>query len=268
MIRRLFFFMLAALIIVCTTACSQENEKLSKQETTDYKSDVIKLDRGTSTLNIDLDTSNIQIYASSESKVLSYEIKYVVRAAKSTDERKKMLGNFKQECTQNNRNVNFSLNYYGRSKSMDIFTEIKLNIPRQITQLNVKQKSGTLKLNDRFIGALVVDSDDLNSEINELEGLINYTGNSGNVRVDCAKLYGETNITLNKGNISFKGSVKKGAPYRFETDKGNINLNFPLDADLEINSYGTVSHNQFSGKKGEVKVDVSTKMGQISIDGY
>ena len=259
--------MLVALIIVCTTACSQENEKLSKQETTDYKSDVIKLDRGTSTLNIELDTSNLQIFTS-DNKVISYDVKYVIRAAKSTEERKKMLDKFKQECTQSNSNVNFSLNYSGRRKSMDIFTEVKLNIPRQITQLNINQKSGTLKLKDRFIGALVVDSDNINSEINELDGLIKYTGNSGNVRVDCAKLYGETNIALYKGNISFKGSVKKGAPYSFKTDKGNINLNFPLDSDIEINSYGTVSHNQFSGKKGEVKVDVSTKMGQISIDGY
>ena len=267
MIRRLLFCMLVALIIVCTAACSQENEKLSKQETTGYKSDVIKLDRGTSALNIELDTSNLQIFAS-DNKEISYEVKYVVRAAKKTEELKKMLDKFELQCDQKNKIANFSVNYAGKSDKKDIFTEVILKIPRQVTQLNISHKSGEIRINDRFIGTLVVDSEDVNCEINELDGLIDYTGESGSIRVDCAKLYGETNIALHEGNIYFKGDVKKGVAYSFLTDKGNINLNFPLDADLDINSYGTVAHNQFSGKKGEVKVKVAAKIGQIKIDGY
>ena len=259
--------MLAAILIVCTTACSQENEKITKQEATSYKSDVLKLDKGTSTLNIELDTSNLQIFAS-ESKEISYDVKYVVRAAKKTDEINKMLDKFELQCDQKNKVVNFSVKYSGRSNKKDIFTQVILKIPSQITQLNISHKNGELRLNDRFIGALVVDSDSVNCEINELDGLIDYTGESGGIRVDCAKLYGESNIALHEGNIYFKGDVKKGVAYSFLTDKGNISLNFPLDADLDINSYGTVSHNQFSGKKGEVKVKVAAKIGQIKIDGY
>ena len=161
-----------------------------------------------------------------------------------------------------------SANYNKRIDNPDdILSEIKLTIPRRINVIKLEQDQGSFIVEDKFEGSITANIRKGNTELKALYGNVNLNCTRGNFRLGSGKLTG-SNIKIESGNISLKAQCQNKSDYIFETETGNIELYFPVQSDICIDAFGTVSHNQFAGVDGNTTIKASTKIGKISVNGY
>jgi DUF4097 and DUF4098 domain-containing protein YvlB len=125
-----------------------------------------------------------------------------------------------------------------------------------------------LKIEDRYQGTVHAELDSVNTEIGELDGKINLKCEEGNTRIDAGELGTSSTIETKAGNIFVKAECQNKSNYTFKTEAGNIDLSFPVSSNIFLKSYGVVERNQFAGIDGDIHVDVSTKMGKITLKGH
>jgi hypothetical protein len=173
----------------------------------------------------------------------------------------KILKKYRDKYEENEKNGYITIN------NEDIISDVTLTIPRSMN-LIVNQKSGSLNIIDRFEAGLNVIAGNVNSEINEIQGNLQFKCDNGFLHVNTGRLADGTSVLLNNGNIIIKAECTKNSKYTFQTVNGDIDISFPVSSDINVQSFGTVQNNQFTGVNGSILVNISTKIGKISVNGY
>lgn len=264
--RNILFVVIILLIFVC--GCGDKYKAISKHAATTYKNSSFEIARGVNTLNINLDSGNLQIYCW-DNKEIQMELKHAVVDFKTIEGLEKLLKEF--DVTNEERKNAFMLSVEYRNKiakNQNIYSDLKITIPKRIKNLNITQKSGSLAIEDKYEGNLTAQLDEVNSEIKSMKGQLKLKCKNGNVRLNSGKLQNRSYADVDAGNIFIKTECQQKSNYLFKTNAGNVDLNFPVSSDILVQSLGTILNNQFSGMEGTIKIETSTKMGKISVNRY
>lgn len=257
---------MAAFIIL--SSCGSENTVFPKHSTYDYRNGSIKVSKSIKALNINIDSGNLQIYCWDNDEI-KYEAKHVVRGNKSDEALRKLLKNYSIKSGQKEKTTFIAVSYADKiKKPQDFYTEIKLTLPRTIKNLSIKNGVGSVLVEDKFEGNITGDVDSVNTEIKAMNGKLIWKCDTGNFRLGSGKLLRDSTINITAGNISSKAECEDNSQYVFKTGAGNVELSFPKESEITVESYGTLQNNQFTGITGNIQVKAATNMGKIAINGY
>ncbi|QNU65695.1 hypothetical protein EHE19_012290 [Ruminiclostridium herbifermentans] len=264
--RVILFILLFSLIIV--SGCNEEKSAIPKHGASMYDDLSINLKKSTKTIDLFIDSGNLQIYCW-DKKVIKLEAKHTIRDNKTNEELEEMLKKYTITSEEKDNTLFFKVEYDGKIKNpQDIYTDIKLTVPKQINTLNISHQYGSIIVRDRFEGDITADLDYVNSEIKAFKGQLIYECDNGNLRVNSGKLSNQSYVDINSGNIYIKAQCQEKSKYFFKTKTGNIDLHFPIDSGIKLNSTGTVNNNQFAENGGDIEIEAISKMGKISLNGY
>jgi len=263
-----FFTLLLIGISILISGCGGQAETAHRQDSIKYDNSTLELTKKIKTLNISVDSGKLQIFCWDNPNISS-EIKYTARAHKSQEQLQKLLGRFTLEAGIKDSTCNIYVKYNGKIKnSEDVYSDIKLTIPRWIKDIKLEQSRGSFILEDKYEGNIQARLDSVNTEIRALYGALSLECGKGNVRLDSGRLSDGSAVRLQSGNIYIKNECGSKAGYSFETGTGNINLNFPAAGSICLNAVGTIANNQFTGLEGDIMVNAEAKIGKISVNGY
>ncbi|ACL74883.1 hypothetical protein [Ruminiclostridium cellulolyticum] len=257
---------MAAFIIL--SSCGNDKIVLHKHSSYGYHNGDVKLDKTIKTLDVNIDSGKLQIYCWDNNEI-KYEAKHVARGNKSDEALQELLKKYSVKPNQKEKTMYITVAYGGKIKNpQDFYTEIKLTIPRNIKNIFIKQDVGSISVEDKIDGNITGDVDSVNTEIKAMNGKLSWTCDTGSFRLGSGKLFSDSTVNIKAGNISSKAECQNNSQYLFKTDAGNVELSFPADSDVTVDSYGTLQNNQFTGINGNIKIKASTKMGKICVNGY
>lgn len=267
--KRIILYILILLIIIpIISGCGSKETELAKHQAFAYKNSTVKVTKDVKTIDINIDSGNLKIF-SWDKEEIKYEAKHIVRDNKTDDQLDNMLKKYSIVSDVKDKIYKISVGYDGKiTNAQDFVTDIELTIPRYIKKINISQQLGSIIVEDKIEGDIVAKLDSASTEIKSINGQLVLKGDSGNVRVNSGKLTNNSSIDISAGNIFVKAECQEQSKYSFQTVKGNIELIFPIDSNILIDSFGTVKNNQFTGVEGNINIKASTKMGKISVNGY
>ncbi len=266
--KRLTVYFLFLFITILLAGCGRQAVALHKQGTYQYKNSTIELSKKVRKLDISVDSGKLQIFCWDKPEI-TCEIKHTVRDKKTDEQLQKLLNKFSVKSTVKDNICYISVDYDGNIKnSNDIFSEVKLTIPRRINSIELVQEQGSLVVEDKFEGSIKAELEAASAEIKALYGSMLIHCENGNFRLNSGRLTRASEVKIEKGNIYVKAECEGKSTHSFETRTGNIELTFPVTAAISLDTAGTISHNQFTGSEGDIKVNASTKFGKLSINGY
>lgn len=266
--KRLSLYILIILIAIITGCGSEKASITTKNGISQYKNSSIEIAKGTDTLNINVDSGNLQIYCGDKNEI-KFELKHTIRDYKTNEALEKMLKKYSITSKEQKNTLFFTVDYKDKIKNtQSIYTDIKLTISRHIKKINISQQLGSFTIEDKYEGDIAAKLDFVNSEIKSMEGQLLFECGTGNLKLNSGKLLNGSRVDINSGSISVKAECQEQSKYLFQTQKGNVELNFPVNSNILLESFGTVQNNQFTGMEGNIEIETSTKMGKISVNGY
>lgn len=261
-------FLFAISVFLLTCGCSSQQEVFPKHSVYKYGDKSIEITKEIKSINLTIDSGNVQIYCWDKNEI-RYEAKHTARGNKTEESLQKLLRRYRITAQKIDSELKLNIAYDGKiNNAQDFYTDLKVTIPRRVKTLDIHQQIGTLRVEDKIEGQLLLKMDSVNCEIGDLKGLIKVNNESGNVRLNSGKIADGSTIDVKIGNIYIKAECENESKYSFATDVGNIELNFPVSSTISLKSYGSVEHNQFAGIDGNIHIDTSTRMGKITVNGY
>jgi DUF4097 and DUF4098 domain-containing protein YvlB len=131
-------------------------------------------------------------------------------------------------------------------------------------------QDGDITVNN-ISGPMTINGANGSVSANNMRGTLSLTLNNGDVEIQHASLTGASQITTERGSISFDGSIKPYGSYRFRTETGTIDLTLPTDSSFELDAIterGSVK-NEFGsvhvGNEPRALLRVSSGLGSISL---
>lgn len=261
------YIFLIFILFLC--GCGGEgNVPAHKQEAVQYKNSSMEISKNIKSLDITADSANLKIYCWDKQEI-KFEIKQIVRDNKLIVDLEKLLNKYYMTTKTEGNTLFFNVGFKGRiKKPEDIYSDIKLTVPRRMNNLKLSQKYGSFVVEDKFQGNIEADIDSGDTEIKAMEGELSYQCREGNIRLNSGKLLDNTKVDIKTGNIFIKTRCQEQGKYLFHTGTGNIDLSFPMESKIAFDSFGTVQNNQFTGVDGDIDIKVSSEIGKISINGY
>lgn len=236
-------------------------------EVRSYSEQLMEIEQ-TENLDVLCDSSNIEVYVWNRDSI-KFEITRRVRGAYKKEILLEKLEDFKMGIENEKNSICLKINYKGnQKKSIEASVDLKIYIPRKIECMNYKVDSGSIKLFDDIRGVLNADLDNADIEINRLDGVLNVTGNAGNVKVSSGKMSGSSSICKLDGNISIKSEFDETGEYIFSTRRGFIDVCAPSDSKVGFDTVGKLEINQFDYEENAPKVRISSEMGRIAVRKY
>ncbi len=265
--KQLFRYFIFVLLILLT-GCGKQPETLQKNSSSEDINSSIELTKDVKALNIKLDSGNINIFCWDKPDI-KCEIKHTIRDYQTDDQLAKLLKKFSAETKIESSICSIDVKYKGKVRdSQDIYSEVKLTIPKRVKELTIYQDAGSLTVEDKYQGGINAELDKVNAEIRSLYGLLKLKCEEGNIRLNSGKLSNDSQVKVGSGNIHIKSACQNNSSYSFQTKAGNIDLAFPKESPINLDVFGTVTNNQFTGMDGSITVNASTNIGKISVNGY
>lgn len=254
--------------ITVFSACAVSTVELGpKKEVNSYSEKVIEV-VSPLTLELSCDSSNIEVYTWEKQEV-KFEVTKRVRGIHEKEILREKLNNFDIDIDKNDDKVFFKSEYKGKDKNpIDRSIDLRMYIPKSVSNLNLKLDIGNIKFYDDIKGTLNADINMANMEINRFVGVVNVKGDVGNVKISSGRIKGESSIIKNIGSISVKAEFDEKGQYVFKTGTGNIDLMLPENSKVSFESVGTLEVNELSDFGYPTKVQVESSMGKIAIKKY
>lgn len=266
--KRLIIYILITLIVIITGCASDKSTITPKQGTSLYKNFSKEITKGVNTIDINIDSGNLQIYCW-DKKEIKFEVKHTVRDNKRIEELEKLLTKYLIISKEKGEKFLFTVNYKDKIiEPQDFYSDIKLTVPKRIKNINIIQEYGNIIIEDKYQGNITCNLGTVNSEIKYIKGKLIYNCDAGNIRLNSGKLFNGSCVDIKLGSIFIKAEGQEQARYSFQTEIGNIDLAFPVSSNILVNSFGTVDNNQFTGIDGSIVIKVTAEMGKISVNGY
>ena len=232
--KRLSLYILIILIAIITGCGSDKDAVTIKHGVSQYKNSSVEITKGIDTININVDSGNLQIYFG-DKRELEFEVKHTIRDFKTNKELEKLLKEYTISSKEQKNTLLFTVDYKDKIKSSQtIFSDIKLTISRRIKKINISQQHGSLTFEDKYEGDIAAKLDYVNSEIKAMEGKLIFDCGTGNLRLNSGKLLNGSLVDINSGSIYVKAECMDTSKYSFKTQKGNIVLNFPVSSDISL----------------------------------
>lgn len=269
---------IAFLLSGCGKAQAEINSKIVESA---YSEKTIEL-KGAYKLSVDCDSSNIEVYCWKKDNI-KFEITRRVKGAYEKDTILEKLEDFKIDIKNENEEVTLISRYKGdRKSSIERSADFKIYIPKAIEIMNYKVDSGNIRIFDDIRCSLSAQLNNANLEINRFIGVLNVTGNTGNVKVLGGKMSGSSSVIANNGNISIKSEFEENGEYTFNTGRGRVDIYAPSDSRASFETVGELEINEFTDRKTLViltddqeklsdplgKVKISSGIGGISVRKY
>jgi hypothetical protein len=265
-VRFILFYSLVWLYLL--TGCSNEIKLIGpKQEVSQYSAEVFNI-KNSVNLSINNDTGNVEIYVWNK-KEIKFEITKKLRGAQSKVDLLKKLNDFILKIKNENDNIYFNAKYKGNIKSpFDRSIDLKIYLPQRISEINCKMDIGKIKIFDEINCNLNIQMNMVDTQINMFKGKLEIKGDMGDLRINDCEILPDSFVKINNGSIIIKGNLINQGKYDFETGIGNIDLSFPVESKLNIESVGAMDKNEFTSEEGAAIVRVESGMGKISINKY
>jgi len=243
--------------------------------------------RGKYNFDISCDMANISIYTWKKDEI-KFEMATKLNGKFKKELMDKKPGNFDIDIkTDDNTVLLKSIYKKGNSDNINAVAEYTIYMPKSIDNMNFKVDNGRIKLLDDFRGTLNAELDNTDIEINRFDGVLNISGDKGNVKVSGGKLSGGSKVIKKEGNISIKSEFDLNGEYDIYTSVGHIDLMIPADAKMDFETVGELVKNEFLKNVHEVtmaggefkqrygkyddkpaKVRIKSDLGKISIGKY
>ncbi len=256
--------MMVFLLSGCGVAQAEIGHKF---EVSSYSEQIVDA-KQTDYLEVSCDSSNIEVYVWNRD-IIKFEITRRVRGTYKKESLLEKLEDFKIDIENENTSLCLKTNYKGnKKKSLDTSVDLKIYIPRKIDCMSYKVDKGSIRLFDDIRGVLNADLGNTDIEINRLDGVLNVTGNAGDVKVSSGKLSGSSSVCRLDGNISVKSEFDELGEYIFSTKKGCISICAPSDSKVGFDTVGKLEINEFNDMDNAVKVRINSEMGRIAVKKY
>ena len=269
---KLFIVILMAFLLSgCGIAHAKTNSKIEVSSSAHH---TIEL-KDTYNLDVSCDSGNIEVYTW-KSDDIKFEITRRVSGTYKKEVLNKMLGDFEIDIKSDNNTVFLTSRYKGGQNScIDTIVDFVIYMPKEIDSMNYMLGGGKIKLFDDTHGVLNADLNNTDIEINRFDGILNVTGNSGNVKISSGKMIGNSKVKKNSGNINIKSEFDEKGEYIFCTSRGYIDLitnskvDFETVGELEINEFeDSMASSEVKRNDQMGKVRVESAMGKIVIKKY
>lgn len=251
----------------CGIAQAEVNPKIEESA---YSEKTLEL-KGTYKLSVECDSSNIEVYCWKRDNI-KFEITRRVKGAYKKDVILEKLGEFKIDIKNEKDEVALISRYEGKHKnSIERSADFKIYVPKVIDTMDYKVDSGNIRIYDDIRGSLNAELNNTNLEINRFNGVLNVTGNAGNVKVSGGKMSENSNVKKNNGNISIKSEFDENGEYTFNTGRGRIDLYVPSDSRASFETVGELEINEFADRQSlklltGSEAKLSDKLGRVRIN--
>jgi hypothetical protein len=269
---------IAFMLTGCGKAQAEINSKIVESA---YSEKTLEL-KGAYKLSVDCDSSNIEVYCWKKDNI-KFEITRRVKGAYEKDVILEKLEDFKIDIKNENEKVALISRYKGdRKSSIERSSDFKIYVPKDIEIMNYKVDRGNIRIFDDIRCSLNAQLNNANLEINRFIGVLNVTGNTGNVKVLGGKMSGSSSVITNNGNISIKSEFDENGEYTFNTGRGHVDIYAPSDSRASFETMGELELNEFTDRKTLMlltdseeklsdqlgKVRISSGIGGISVRKY
>lgn len=266
------FIIILLFIISMNCACSQKNQYLGfKKESISFDEQIFSFEQPPK-IEIIGDTSNIEIF-NWDGKDVKFEIfKKVKRTYNSEKELKADYDKFNLTTEHTKDKISFDFKYKA-SKSetknpLDQAMDLKIYIPKKIKSLTIKLDLGKIIVHDDLNCNVFAELKAVSMEIKKLQGVLDFKGDIGNIKLSNGKIYDGSNIKVNTGNIDLKFDYETGGHFEFATKIGNIDLSMPSSSQINLDSSGYLQKNELVIGEYPTKIKTITDVGRICINKY
>src|SRR5665647_819731 len=250
---------LLLMFFVMLTGCSGAKYKESYYPLQEVNKIKIKYDvkmfvvQENSSLDVSNNLGNIEVYGWRDSKIK-------IEINNSQDVNNNNSSDSAYECFINDNKVVFKSKYQNEDGSLQNRIDLKIYIPRHMANLELNMKKCNLTIYDRIDTKINANLENGDVIIRSFEGEINANIKKGNITFESVYLKDKNNVFIEKGNISFKGSIDSNNISVFDTQFGNIKFGvhssetaplFECDGDVESNDL-LFKKNPVSNKDGKV----------------
>lgn len=282
--KGILILLLTFMLSACGTVHGETDKKIDSRS---YFEKTIEL-KGKYNLNILCDTGNISIYTWTRNEI-KFEVTKRFNGACKKDLIDKKLENIKIDINTDDNTVFLKGKNTGGNKDYcDVIVDYTIYMPKSVDYMNYKIGKGKVKLFDDFKGILNAELDNADIEINRFVGVLNVSGDEGNVKISSGKISGDSKIFKKVGNISIKSEFDLNGDYEICTGLGHIELLVPAGSKVNFETVGELAKNEFaqngllenvaSSRYTQVynlqngneaaKVRLRSEMGKISIGKY
>jgi hypothetical protein len=264
--RILLLFM--AVIVLLGSGCSSQNISAGpKREVEEYTEKTIPM-TGLPSLNISIDSGNLEIY-SWEKKEVKLEITKRVRGLQTEELLKKKLGDFNIDIKEDEGKISFKSVYKGSIKNpVDRSTNLRVYVPRKTGSVDCSLKVGKIKFYDDIKCDLSFKIDRANVDINRLVGKLTLKADMCDLKISGGKMFGDSSVKINMGNIYVKSEFEDEGIYTFDTGMGSLEVNLPDGSPVTFECVGSLEVNEFSKTGYPSKVSLRSGMGKIAVRKY
>lgn len=282
--KGIILFFIAFILSACGVAHGKTDKKIEGRL---YSEEIIEL-KGKYNLDISCDIGNIAIYTWKRDDI-KFEITRRISGTYKKELIDEKLEDFEIDLKTDDDTVFLKSRYKGGNKeSFNVSVDYIIYMPKSIDNMNYKVGKGKIKIFDDVRGILKAELGNADLEINRFNGVLNISGDEGNVKISSGKISGNSRIIKKIGNINIKSEFDSFGEYEIYTGLGHIDLLTPGNSLIKFETVGELTKNEFlhNGRKGTIassgtkqayslqyeekvaKVRLKSELGKISIGKY
>ncbi len=243
-----------------------------KREFVVYKEAIVDATQCDS-LEIDGDNANLVFHVWKNESV-KFEIAMKMRGyASEEDMKKRIVNEYNTTFKKDKSAVVFDFRKGGRTeKPYDARIDADIYVPKEFKSLLVHVNNGEIKLIDEFTCSLSIWGEMMNAILYSYNGKINFSCDSGSLRVNNGLIKAGSSVKFNFGSININGSFEPYGRSTIETGTGNIVLQVPKDEPVNAECIGYVKQNAFTQAdaftqtEGISEIALKSGMGDIIIN--
>lgn len=282
--KGIIFILMALILSGCGVAYGETGKIIEGKS---YSEKTIEI-KGKFNFEVSCDVGNIDIYTWKRDEI-KFEITKRVSGAYTKELIDKKLENFHIDIDTDDDTVFLKSRYKGEKKdSCSVVVDYTIYMPKSIDYMNCKIGTGKIKLFDDFKGVLNAELDKADIEINRFNGVLNISGDEGNVKISEGRMSGNSKVIKKIGNINIKCEFDIKGDYDISTGLGHIDLLTAADFAGDFETVGELANNEFTqnerkdaiasssnkqvynpnSDKKKAKVRLKSELGKISIGKY
>lgn len=255
--------LLSVLTVLAFIMTSCSSTVLPRLEVSSYMEKTIETDTPFK-IDIDCENGNTEVYSWNR-KEARLEFTEIVRGNELKSELLKRLDDFNIAIDSKEGTLTLKSGFRGGSRKSGGLLNLKLYIPKKTSSFSIVQKSGSLTFLDDFNGDIDVNAENLDLNINRMEGKLKCLLEKGNLRVSSGELESDSNAMTSKGNIRIKATFESSGAYSFKTGFGILELCLPVSTNAVFDTYGLLETVDFTAGENPSRFRLESRVGKISV---